>query len=152
MLNNRSNYQGYQGNKVSISNGRSDFENYATSPAGLLKIKILESRAYVIDCISNHTKAQASKANLGVIYIKTAINDLFLQIRSMLKSDYEKTKEEDNVYLMITKKKESNNVRELIEVFELMDDYLLKKKITRIDYIDNYDRTLVTEEDERSGL
>jgi len=150
--NNKLNYTGDSGSSVSIYNGKKDFENFGTSPAGILKIKILESRAYVIECISSYTKAQSNKTNQGVMYIKSALNDLFLQVRSMIKKDYENIPEKDNLYNILLKKKESNKFLDLLEAFEFIDDYLLNKKITKIDYVDNYDRTNVTEEDDRNGL
>jgi hypothetical protein len=150
--NNRSNTTGTLGNKVSLYNGNNTFENYATSPASILKIKILESRAYVIECVTSYTKVYASKADYGVVYVRCAINDLFLQVRSMIKKDYMDKEDKENLYTILLKKKDSNKFSDLIEAFELIDDYLLQKKITRIDYVENFDRTLVTEEDERNGL
>lgn len=124
-----------------------DFNSEATVSAAaidILRILILQRRNDVIDSIEGYRKLEAhSEPEASVI--RARLYSLFLEIQPMIKRKHDD-------YDDILKGCLSKEFNILTETFLLINEFLDKNRLIRIDMKEIYDSTRTSSEDKEKGL
>lgn len=120
----------------------------AVPPSDLLKIKLLDLRERVLEAIHQvHVyKSKGAGDEHAVIKLKPSIKTMFYSLNSALKRGDRKS------YDDLKGKVDSDKLSDLLDSFEIMDDWLDRKRIIRVDNIADYDSTRAESENLHKGL
>lgn len=101
----------------------------STPPGDILKVAILERRAFFINSVEEYTKAKSRGADPSLQYINAALMSLYLELCDSMQKDLEKTK-----YDELTKKvKENASFEDAMDVYREMSAFLYRKNVTKFD-------------------
>jgi len=116
-----------------------DFNNETTigTPAvDVVRILILQARAYVFDALENYLIKSYSGVDVGLDVVRARLMNYYLQMRSALKR--RKGQEQINI---IESKLKQTDLDSVLYVLNFMDDELDAIKLITIDTKRVYDRT-----------
>lgn len=120
-----------------------------TPAANVQRILILESRQYAIDSIEAYYKVQTqTRLATDISIAKSRLIALFLQIRAAL----ERSNGEKEHIEIYEKLLNIRSIEDVLGAFRVLDDFLDKKRIIRVDLKREYDPTNVEEEAGSFGL
>jgi hypothetical protein len=117
-----------------------------TSPKDVVKISILERRKYAIDAFEFYINKKALNVNPSIAIIKSRMFSFFLEIGASYKRD--KKEEYDKVIMLL----QSADYAKLITAFNILNEYLDAKGVTKIDTIKQYDSTNTEIENYEKGI
>jgi hypothetical protein len=122
-------------------------ETVSTPPDDLLKILILQRREFVIDCFEKYygLESRGAAGTGREFQIRAALRGLFFEISAAMRRDLD-PKEFERIKLSL---RTEQPVGALEEAFDGMNDWLDKKKITRVDNRVNVDPSDVEGENEQ---
>lgn len=104
----------------------------STPPGDVLKIAILERRAYFINAVEAYKKIDARSGNQGhgeLYVVQAALYGLFWELAAPLKNDYS-NEDFQKIWLSV---EGVNTLEEALAVFAVLNDYLYKKNLTKFD-------------------
>lgn len=119
----------------------------ATPPVIVIKLQILERRMRFIDQLEAYNKLRFKGAGVSISNVKATLTALYHEVGAAIASDFP---DEENKALK--KQLNSNNYTDLYSVWEKIDTWLLKKRLTKFDLRKDYDSTDVEAENEAYGL
>lgn len=117
-----------------------------SSPLDYLKFNILFKRDDALQAITNYDQFKLLKAQPSTNILLSRVRALFRTIKSSLKRNLSKEQFEELIV-----KADSSKVSDALELFDFMEDYLDKMKVTRVDLFEVYDRSNVEDENKRRG-
>jgi len=129
----------------------------ATPPTDVLKISILERRSLVINSIESYYKllVRSGGRREDFKHIISSINSVFLEVRSAMENDKEVP---EGTTSDITKKlydlslePNEQNIIELDNIFLTIDRWMYKKKITKVDGVEVYNKFRIENTNRRNG-
>lgn len=101
----------------------------STPPGDILKVAILERRAFFINSVEEYMKQKNRGAEPSRHYINAALVSLFLEIRDSLEKGLAK---ED--FLALEKKvNDPESYQQALEAFQSMSSFLYRKNLTKFD-------------------
>lgn len=127
-----------------------DFNNEATisTPATeVIKIEILERRYNLIEAVEAYNKQIASGVQAETGIVKARLLSLFMEVHPALERGF-KSKDREELLLLL----DSDEFRDLMRGFFIINAWLDKVRLTRIDNKAQYDRTITEEENKATGL
>jgi hypothetical protein len=119
----------------------------ATPPTDLLKILILQRRDAALESLEGFYKMEIAGAGAPSHIAQARIRTLFLDLEPSIRRNFKR--EEFNI---IQKQVFNGNIKEVIEAFRKMNDYLDKINITLVDTKIRIDSTNAEEENSAKGL
>jgi len=127
-----------------------DFNNDVTigMPASdIVRVLILQRRNDVIEAIEAHNKLHSQGVSPGNAVVRARLTSLFLEIQAALKRHLK-----GNEYAELIKKIASTKDEDLLDAFLLMNEWVDKIRLTRIDTRNQYDTTRTETENEEKRL
>lgn len=127
-----------------------DFNNEATitTPAAdVIKIEILERRYNLIEAVEAFNKQHQAGVHAETSIVKSRLLSLFMEIQPALDRGLkEKDKEELSLLL------KSDDYKDLMRAYFIINTWLDRIRLIRIDTRQQYDRTIAEEENKAAGL
>ena len=127
-----------------------DFNNDTTiaTPAGeIIKVAILERRSYFIDALEAYHKQKTPGIETHTSILKSRLLALYLELQPAL----ERHKSPEHLAELIDRIR-SNEYEDLYEAFLIINRWLDKTKLTRVDTRETYDRRRAEEENKVYGI
>jgi hypothetical protein len=133
---------------------KSDGDSVALPPLDLLKIQILNERNNIMSALQDYYYRMArTKQKPDTAMLRSRIITLFTDLEPSLKRWlYDDKGKSDSKYKALELKIYSDNAADNIEAFKELNYWLDKKKIIRMDVLNQYDRTNVEESNNANGF
>lgn len=126
-------------------------EDVSLPMTDVLKFSILNRRAYVVECMNEYDKVAPHKKGVPTHIIRASLIALFREVRASILKDYTKQKKLSE-FLELEKGIKSHDYDLLEKSFNIIDEYLHAKSVTKYDTNTRYDKTSTTTEDKQRGL
>ena len=109
--------------------------DYNIKPEDMIRVKILEKREYVLDLMYHYLKIN-NKHNLaqGFDSVAIAVKILYMDIKHLMEAEKDKMEQIQTIKKIdecLTKR----DLKEIIIAFELINTYLYKKGLLKVDVI-----------------
>jgi len=127
-----------------------DFNNETTisTPAGeIIKVAILERRSYFIDALEAYHKQKLGGVEAHTNILKSRLLSLFLEVQPAL----ERSKSKEHIASLIDRMKSKEYV-DIYDAFLIINRWLDKTHLIKIDNTKVYDRRRAEKENENYGL
>ena len=133
---------------------KSDGDSVALPPLDLLKIQILNERNAVMSALQDYYYIRArTKQEPNTALLRSRIITLYTDLEpSVNRWLYDEKKKSDSEFKALTSKIFSDIVDENIKGFQILNYWLDKKKVIRMDVLNQYDRTNVEESNNANGF
>jgi hypothetical protein len=133
---------------------KSDGDSVALPPLDLLKIQILNERNAVMSALQDYYYRRArTKQEPNTALLRSRIITLYTDLEPSVKRWlYDEKKKSDSEFKALTSKIFSDIVDENIKGFQILNYWLDKKKVIRMDVLNQYDRTNVEESNNANGF
>jgi hypothetical protein len=133
---------------------KSDGDSVALPPLDLLKIQILNERNAVMSALQDYYYRRArTKQEPNTALLRSRIITLYTDLEPSVKRWlYDEKKKSDSEFKALTSKVFSDIVDENIKGFQILNYWLDKKKVIRMDVLNQYDRTNVEESNNANGF
>ena len=129
-----------------------DFNNETTvgTPAAeIVRVLILQRRNDAIESVEAYLRA-IGKRQAGELYeVRARLHSLFLELQAGLKRRVEPGDYDTLRTIIVSPESE---LKDLVEAFEFMNEWLDNLRIIRVDIKKEYDSSKVTDEDQEKGL
>lgn len=131
-----------------------DFNNESTitrNVRDILEIQIIERQTYVIDAIEVYNKNKYDNRIVPLSYVRSRLYSYYMILKPSLINEYADVKEE-TILDKINKLVKSDKYDDIIECFELLNNYIYKKNLIKWDSMKTYNKQSIEEENKFHGL
>jgi len=120
-----------------------EHQTVAVPPSDLLKIMVLQRRDDVLAALEAYNKLSARSSGVPPHALKARIRTLFIDLKAALKNDMDEER-----FLHLSNLVDSDDVDEMLDAFDLVNEWLYNKKVTRFDTRKSYDPSRAEKENQ----